>query len=224
LFFLIGPYAAMLFYMGECYDTSCRATGTAFLNALSQPGAIVAGAIVTGMLASGSNWGHAALLVGAVGTFVSGFVIFGARKLRCCRVDRRSPATHESRSSPARRSGPLAASYAEAGVRTVVGTFPGDTYDLRETAKVADAVSERVLHDLDVRDLDQVDAVAQRAVDEWGRRLVRQGRSLIEPGCRRRPPIVQLNRRRGCGLRDDRRMQASLPCRFAPIFVLTSDT
>jgi putative MFS transporter len=80
LFFLIGPYAALLFYMGECYDTTCRATGTAFLNALSQPGAIVAGAIVTGMLASGSNWGHAALLVGAVGTFVSGFVMFGARK------------------------------------------------------------------------------------------------------------------------------------------------
>ncbi|MCH6165351.1 MFS transporter [Pseudonocardia alaniniphila] len=80
LFFLIGPYAALLFYMGECYDTTCRATGTAFLNALSQPGAIVAGAIVTGMLASGSNWGHAALMVGAVGTFVSGFVMFGARK------------------------------------------------------------------------------------------------------------------------------------------------
>jgi MFS family permease len=80
LFFLIGPYAALLFYMGECYDTTCRATGTAFLNALSQPGAIVAGAIVTGMLAKGSNWGHAALLVGAVGTFVSGFIMFGARK------------------------------------------------------------------------------------------------------------------------------------------------
>jgi MFS family permease len=80
LFFLIGPYAALLFYMGECYDTTCRATGTAFLNALSQPGAIVAGAVVTGMLASGSNWGHAALMVGAVGTFVSGFIMFGARK------------------------------------------------------------------------------------------------------------------------------------------------
>src|ERR1700754_1483683 len=80
LFFLIGPYAAMLFYMGECYDTTCRATGTGFLNALSQPGAIVAGTIVTGMLASGSTWAHATLLVGAVGTLVSGFVMFAARK------------------------------------------------------------------------------------------------------------------------------------------------
>ena len=80
LFFLNGPYAAMLLYMGECYDTTCRATGTAFLNALSQPGSIVAGAIVTEMLASGSTWGHATLLVGALGTFVSGFVVFGSRK------------------------------------------------------------------------------------------------------------------------------------------------
>jgi putative MFS transporter len=80
LFFLNGPYAAMLLYMGECYDTTCRATGTGFLNALSQPGSIVAGAIVTAMLASGSTWGHATLLVGAVGTLVSGFVMFGARK------------------------------------------------------------------------------------------------------------------------------------------------
>jgi MFS transporter, putative metabolite:H+ symporter len=80
LFFLNGPYAAMLLYMGECYDTSCRATGTGFLNALSQPGSIVAGAIVTAMLASDSTWAHATLLVGAVGTFISGVVMFGARK------------------------------------------------------------------------------------------------------------------------------------------------
>ena len=80
LFFLIGPYAAMLFYMGECYDTSCRATGTGFLNALSQPGCIVAGAIVTAMLAGGSSWTHATLMVGAAGTFASGLIMLGARK------------------------------------------------------------------------------------------------------------------------------------------------
>ncbi|GAA5172101.1 MULTISPECIES: MFS transporter [Amycolatopsis] len=82
MFFLIGPYAALLFYMGECYDTRCRATGTAFLNALSQPGAILAGVITTAMLASGSNWNTAALLVGAVGTFASGLVMFAARKVK----------------------------------------------------------------------------------------------------------------------------------------------
>ncbi|WP_067792383.1 MFS transporter [Actinomadura formosensis] len=81
MFFLIGPYSAMLFYMGECYSTRCRATGASFINAFSQPGAIAAGAIITAMLAAGSNWGHSALIVGAIGTIVSGFVMFAARKV-----------------------------------------------------------------------------------------------------------------------------------------------
>lgn len=85
MFFLVGPYAALLFYMGECYDTGCRATGTAFLNALSQPGAIVAGLIVTALLASGTSWNGAALLVGAVGTSASGLVMFAARKVETLR-------------------------------------------------------------------------------------------------------------------------------------------
>jgi 3-oxoacyl-[acyl-carrier protein] reductase len=64
----------------------------------------------------------------------------------------------------------LAVSYAEAGVRTVVGTFPGDPHDPHETAKaVAEAGGECVVHEVDVRDPQQVDAFAQRAVDEWGR-------------------------------------------------------
>jgi 3-oxoacyl-[acyl-carrier protein] reductase len=64
----------------------------------------------------------------------------------------------------------LAVSYAEAGVRTVVGTFPGDPHDPQETAKaVAEAGGECVVHEVDVRDPRQVDAFAQRAVDEWGR-------------------------------------------------------
>jgi MFS transporter, putative metabolite:H+ symporter len=82
MFFLIGPYAALLFYMGECYDTRCRATGTSFLNALSQPGAIVAGLIATSMLASGSSWNTVALIVGALGTFISGVVMLAARKVQ----------------------------------------------------------------------------------------------------------------------------------------------
>ncbi|MEU8145094.1 MFS transporter [Nonomuraea sp. NPDC048901] len=81
MFFLVGPYSAMLFFMGECYDTRCRATGTSFINAISQPGAIAAGAIITAMLVAGSDWNQGALLVGALGTFLSGFVMFGARKV-----------------------------------------------------------------------------------------------------------------------------------------------
>lgn len=81
MFFLVGPYAALLFYMGECYATDCRATGASLVNAMSQPGAIVAGLIITAMLAAGATWVHAALYVGVIGTLVSGLVMFGARKV-----------------------------------------------------------------------------------------------------------------------------------------------
>jgi len=81
MFFLVGPYSAMLFYMGECYPVDCRATGASFINAISQPGAIVAGLIVTSLLASGLAWSDTALYVGAAGTFVSGFVMLAAKKV-----------------------------------------------------------------------------------------------------------------------------------------------
>ncbi len=81
MFFLVGPYAALLFYMGECYETDCRATGASFLNAMSQPGAIVAGLIITAMLAAGVAWTQTALYVGVIGTFVSGLVMFAARQV-----------------------------------------------------------------------------------------------------------------------------------------------
>lgn len=81
MFFLVGPYSAMLFYMGECYTADCRATGASLINAISQPGAIVAGVIVTSLLAGGMAWSSTALYVGAIGTFVSGFVMFACKKV-----------------------------------------------------------------------------------------------------------------------------------------------
>jgi len=81
MFFLVGPYAAMLFYMGECYTADCRATGASLINAISQPGAIVAGIIVTSLLASGVAWSSTALYVGAAGTFISGLVMFACKKV-----------------------------------------------------------------------------------------------------------------------------------------------
>jgi putative MFS transporter len=81
MFFLIGPYAAMLFYMGECYTADCRATGASLINALSQPGAIVAGILVTVLLAQGVAWSSTALYVGAAGIFVSAFVMLACKKV-----------------------------------------------------------------------------------------------------------------------------------------------
>lgn len=80
-FFMAGPFAALMFFMGESYTTDCRATGTTFLNAMGQPGAIVAGAIITAILASGGDWTLAAISVGAVGVFVSGVAMLACKKM-----------------------------------------------------------------------------------------------------------------------------------------------
>jgi 3-oxoacyl-[acyl-carrier protein] reductase len=64
----------------------------------------------------------------------------------------------------------LAVAYAERGIRTVVGTFPGDPHDPLETVAAVTGVGGAcVVHEVDVRDSSQVDSFAQRAIDEWGR-------------------------------------------------------
>ncbi|UUL75493.1 MFS transporter [Pseudarthrobacter sp. Fe7] len=78
LFFLVGPYAAIQYFMAECYPVSCRATGTAFIGAMSQPGTIIGGAIFTA-IAAGAGTGSAALWVGALGTLVSGLLMIAAK-------------------------------------------------------------------------------------------------------------------------------------------------
>ncbi|NJQ00033.1 MFS transporter [Streptomyces sp. PLAI1-29] len=74
LFFLVGPYAAIMFYMGECYPTDCRGTGTVIIGAMSQPGTIIGGFLFTGAAAAWGT-GTAALWVGAAGTLLSGLLM-----------------------------------------------------------------------------------------------------------------------------------------------------
>ena len=80
LFFQIGAYSALLYFMADSFDTKSRATGTTFINALGQIGAVVGGIIITTMLMSGANILTAALVVGALGTIASGVLIMGCRK------------------------------------------------------------------------------------------------------------------------------------------------
>lgn len=79
LFFLVGPYAAIQYYMAECYPVSCRATGTTFIGAMSQPGIIIGGALFTAVTASAGT-GTAALWVGAIGTALSGVIMLAAKR------------------------------------------------------------------------------------------------------------------------------------------------
>lgn len=78
LFFLLGPYAAILFYMGECFPSDCRGTGTVIIGAMSQPGTIIGGFLFTA-LAANLTTGAAAFWVGAVGIFASGLLMLLAR-------------------------------------------------------------------------------------------------------------------------------------------------
>jgi hypothetical protein len=79
LFFLTGPYSAMLFFMGESFPTSIRATGGAIVHAMGPIGAILAGLGITSVLGSGGQWHSAALWFGALPCFLSGLVMWAAR-------------------------------------------------------------------------------------------------------------------------------------------------
>jgi len=82
LFFLIGPYAALLFFIGESYPTVIRATGGSLINATGPIGAILAGLGATALLTNGSNWQTAGFFFGALPCFVSGLLVLCARQVR----------------------------------------------------------------------------------------------------------------------------------------------
>ena len=79
LFFLTGPYSAMLFFMGESFPTSIRATGGAIIHAMGPIGAILAGVGIATTLTSGGEWASAAIWFGALPCFLSGLVMLAAR-------------------------------------------------------------------------------------------------------------------------------------------------
>lgn len=79
LFFLIGPYAAALFFISESFPTAIRATAGALIGAMGPVGAIIAGIGSTTILSNGGNWQSAALFFGAVPCFASGIIMLFAR-------------------------------------------------------------------------------------------------------------------------------------------------
>lgn len=64
----------------------------------------------------------------------------------------------------------LAVHYARRGVRSVIGTFPGDPHDPGETLRlVRQSGGEAVIQEVDVRSTPSVDAFAERALEDFGR-------------------------------------------------------
>lgn len=87
-FFLIGPWAAVMFFTSESYPVSTRATAGAFTNSLGQVGAIIGGLLFTATLATAGSsagaqadaWIRAGILWGCLPILLSAVAIFSARK------------------------------------------------------------------------------------------------------------------------------------------------
>ncbi len=83
----------------------------------------------------------------------------------------------------------VAVAFAQEGTATVIGTFPGDPHDPEETAAlVGSRGGSCVIHEVDVRDAQQVEAFAQRAIGEWGQLDI----AVANAGVLRRAPLNQL--------------------------------
>ncbi len=82
LFFIIGPYAALLFFMGESFPTRVRGTGSSFVNAMGPVGAIVGSALFSLFTGLGISVVLTAFLAGSIATLVSGFLMLGTRDVK----------------------------------------------------------------------------------------------------------------------------------------------
>ncbi|SDQ12613.1 SDR family NAD(P)-dependent oxidoreductase [Quadrisphaera sp. DSM 44207] len=83
----------------------------------------------------------------------------------------------------------LAVGYGREGGAAVIGTFPGDPHDPHETLRRVRAAGGRgVVVEVDVRVGKQVDALAARAVEEFGRLDV----AVANAGVLRRAPLAEM--------------------------------
>ena len=79
LFFLNGPYAAMLFYMGESFPAHVRGTGANVAHVMAPLGGIAGSALLTILLAAGMSMTVAAISAGSVFMLISGVLMIGTK-------------------------------------------------------------------------------------------------------------------------------------------------
>jgi MFS family permease len=79
LFFLNGPYAAMLFYMGESFPAHVRGTGANVAHVMAPLGGIAGSALLSILLAAGLPMTVAALSAGSVFMLISGVLMIGTK-------------------------------------------------------------------------------------------------------------------------------------------------
>lgn len=81
LFFLTGPYAALLYYMGESFPAHVRGTGANIAHVMAPVGAVAGSGILSIALYAGLSMTAAAILSGTLGLFLSGLCMLGTRKV-----------------------------------------------------------------------------------------------------------------------------------------------
>ncbi|GAA1126240.1 MFS transporter [Arthrobacter flavus] len=81
LFFLTGPYAALLYYMGESYPAHVRGMGTNVAHVMAPLGGIAGSGLLSLMLFLGLEMQWAAIITGTGGLFISALCMVGTRKV-----------------------------------------------------------------------------------------------------------------------------------------------
>ncbi|MGM7669870.1 MFS transporter [Microbacterium sp. A93] len=81
LFFLTGPYAALLYYMGESFPAHARGTGTNVAHVMAPVGAIAGSGLLSIFLFAGFTMTAAAIFSGTLGLLLSALCMLGTRKI-----------------------------------------------------------------------------------------------------------------------------------------------
>jgi MFS family permease len=82
LFFLTGPYAALLFYMGESFPPQVRGMGANVAHVMAPLGGIAGSGLFTILLTADVDTGLAAIITGTGGLIVSALCMAGTRTIR----------------------------------------------------------------------------------------------------------------------------------------------
>ena len=81
LFFLNGPFSAMLFYMGESFPARVRGMGSNTVHVMGPIGALLGAGLLTLILATGAPMTIAAFVSGSLALVAAGLCMLGTRKV-----------------------------------------------------------------------------------------------------------------------------------------------
>lgn len=81
LFFLTGPFAALLYYMGESFPAHVRGMGTNVAHVMAPMGSIIGSGLLSFLLVAGVSMTWAAIFTGTAGLFLAALCMLGTRRV-----------------------------------------------------------------------------------------------------------------------------------------------